>query len=170
MTTTMFRTARLIVRAPDIKEFELLLNDFGTLQRRWGLRVGLEHIDPFFRELFLPSLERARAHPEHILWHTNWQIILTEENRIIGGCNFKGIPDGDGRVEIGYGLDPACRNKGYMGEAVGGLVAWALGQPGVSGVLAETEKGNIASEKVLSKNGFRFLRETEECLWWLSGN
>jgi RimJ/RimL family protein N-acetyltransferase len=37
---------------------------------------------------------------------------------------------------------------------VGGLVRWAMGQPGVTGVLAETEWANPASVRVLSKAGF----------------
>jgi RimJ/RimL family protein N-acetyltransferase len=53
-----------------------------------------------------------------------------------------------------------------MAEALSEMCRWAFGEPGVSAVLAETEKANLASQRVLHKTGFVPFRETETMLWW----
>lgn len=68
---------------------------------------------------------------------------------------FKGVPDSDGSIEIGYGINPAYHGHGYATEMVHAMVSWALGQPAVSRVTAETREDNQASIRVLEKVGFR---------------
>ena len=62
----------------------------------------------------------------------------------------------DGTAEIGYSVLPQFQGRGYATEMVVGLVRWALGQPGVARVAAETEWANPASMRVLGKAGFTF--------------
>ena len=40
-------------------------------------------------------------------WITYWLMVLKENQTGMGMLGFKGIPDQDGQVEIGYGIDPA---------------------------------------------------------------
>ncbi|MDO5446140.1 MAG: GNAT family N-acetyltransferase, partial [Eubacteriales bacterium] len=54
----------------------------------------------------------------------------------------------------GYGIEENYQGCGYATEAVSALVDWALKQPGVMSVMAETEASNIASQRVLKKSGF----------------
>lgn len=86
-------------------------------------------------------------------WGAEWRIALTD-GTVVGGIGFKGIPNKDGLVEVGYGIDMAHRRKGYASEAVKGMVQWALGQAGVKCVTAQTEPGNEISQKVLLGCGF----------------
>ena len=74
-------------------------------------------------------------------------------DEIIGDLCFKGITN-DGVVEIGYGIQPLYEGKGYTTEAVNALVHWAVSQPSVTRVEAETEPENIASQKVIANVGF----------------
>jgi RimJ/RimL family protein N-acetyltransferase len=53
-----------------------------------------------------------------------------------------------------------------MGEALEEIIRWALDQPGVTAVVSETERLNIASQRVLQKAGFAQYRQTEGYLWW----
>jgi ribosomal-protein-alanine N-acetyltransferase len=53
-----------------------------------------------------------------------------------------------------------------MSEALEETIRWALEQPGVTAVVSETEKLNIASQRVLQKAGFGQYRRTEGHLWW----
>ena len=71
----------------------------------------------------------------------------------MGNLSFKGFND-DGSVEIGYGIDEAYQGQGYATEAVNAAVMWALQQPGVTRVDAETESDNKASQRVLEKCEF----------------
>jgi [ribosomal protein S5]-alanine N-acetyltransferase len=72
----------------------------------------------------------------------------------VGECGWKGPPDDDGAVEIGYGLTPAARGDGLGTEAVAVLLAWTERQPGVRGVVAETLVGNEPSRRLLRRLGF----------------
>jgi ribosomal-protein-alanine N-acetyltransferase len=57
-------------------------------------------------------------------------------------------------VEIGYGIFEEYQGQLYATEAVGAAVNWALQQPGVTRVEAETALDNRASQRVLEKCGF----------------
>lgn len=84
-----------------------------------------------------------------------YQIMLRDVDRVVGDIGFHSAPDRKGSVAIGYGLVEAYRGKGIATEATQTLVAWALRQPGVVEVCAETEIANAASQRVLVKSGFR---------------
>ncbi|WP_229779620.1 GNAT family N-acetyltransferase [Deinococcus knuensis] len=69
---------------------------------------------------------------------------------VLGGVN------GQGEQQIGYGLTPEARGRGYATEAVGALVAH-LHAAGVVTVTAQTATSNPASSRVLQKLGFRLV-------------
>ena len=108
--------------------------------------------DPVLRQAYGEMLEGCRREPERRIWYTLW-LMERRDGEIVGDLCFKGIAE-DGMVEIGYGLRPGCCGKGYMTEAVRALSRWALDQPGVSRVEAETEPENRASQRVLAACGF----------------
>lgn len=101
--------------------------------------------------LFLSWLEAA---PDRVGWF-GWYALAVGSAApvLIGGGGFKGPPQ-EGTAEIGYSVLPQFQGRGYATEIVGALVRWALGQPGVARVAAETEWANPASVRVLSKAGF----------------
>ena len=99
----------------------------------------------------LPNLSDTTKNP---LFYTMWIMIEKNEKAIIGGVCFHGEPDENGEVEIGYGTDEKYQKKGYMTEAIFGLVQWAKGDGRIRTIKAETDKANIASILVLKKNNF----------------
>lgn len=103
-----------------------------------------------------------------------WQVRERATGLLIGGVGFKGPPrardsdDGSAPVlivEIGYGLAPAARGRGYATEAVRALVEYAASQ-GVTEVVAETDLDNDASMRVLIKSGFVETERTDSAVWW----
>lgn len=98
-------------------------------------------------------------------WQTYWLVIIAEYNFGAGLAGFKGYPDESGSSEIGYGIDPAYQNKGYMSEAVQVLVDWALGHPFCNRVTATTVE-NPASRRLLEKLGARLLTVDEASTSW----
>lgn len=103
--------------------------------------------------LFLGWLEAA---PECVGWY-GWYALAAGDDgagaMLVASGGFMGPPR-EGVVEIGYSVLPQFQGRGYATEIVGGLVRWAMEQPGVTRVVAETEWANPASVRVLEKAGF----------------
>ncbi len=81
-------------------------------------------------------------------------VIHKLERLAIGQVGFKGQPDTDGSVEIGYGLNATHHHLGYGSEAVGALVNWALESGFAKRVSAAALVTNLASNRLLEKLGF----------------
>ena len=74
--------------------------------------------------------------------------------RVIGTAGFHAPPDAEGRVEVGYRVDPAYRRQGYAIEAVRGLFDWAAAH-GVHRFIASISPDNEPSLSLASRLGFR---------------
>jgi len=80
--------------------------------------------------------------------------IHKKDNKLIGGCGYKGQPTSEGTVEIGYETAPEYRNRGYAAEMTTGLVAHAFKDRRVKSVIAHTLTHENPSTRVLTKCGF----------------
>jgi len=87
-------------------------------------------------------------------WRHGFWIIEKESGEIIGGAGFKGAPDGDGMVEIAYGVVPSREGRGYATEAARALIHFATGDARVKRIRAHTRPEANASTRVLAKCGF----------------
>ena len=112
------------------------------------------------------KLSKMAAAPESLhAWYTYWLIVIADLPFGAGMAGFKGVPDKHGEAEIGYGIDPAYRRKGYMTEAVRELIAWAFREPECRAVVARgVMRSNIASQKVLVHAGMSVYDETDDTL------
>jgi RimJ/RimL family protein N-acetyltransferase len=81
-----------------------------------------------------------------------WQIVA--DGVVVGDIGFHGPPDPTGSVEIGYNVVPAWQGRGVASWACGAILRQAW-RDGAVQVVAETEPGNVASQTVLARNGFR---------------
>jgi RimJ/RimL family protein N-acetyltransferase len=84
---------------------------------------------------------------------------------LVGSAGFKGRPDAAGCVEIGYGVEPGWRRRGFATEAVGRLAQWAWEQ-GVRRIVAECDERNTASAGVLRATGMRLYDRRGRMHWW----
>ena len=109
---------------------------------------------------YTEMLDGCLMHPAQWEWYAIWMIELKDGTHV-GELCFKGISE-NGIAEIGYGIAETYQCRGYATEAVSALTDWALAQPCVTAVLAETEESNVASQKVLNKAGFMPTGETGE--------
>ncbi|GKW45935.1 GNAT family N-acetyltransferase [Planococcus sp. NCCP-2050] len=112
--------------------------------------------------VYLKALEED---PELLAWG-HWLIIDKMTGQVIGDAGFKGKPNADQEIEIGYGLLERYWNKGYATETVKGLIAWAFETGKVEKVRAETEKDNIGSIRVLEKAGMHKTMKTDKMISW----
>jgi len=82
-----------------------------------------------------------------------WLIVHRADQMMIGTAGFKGKPDENGGIEIGYGIDAAYRRQGYTYEAARALIDWGFAQSGVTRVTADCLTTNHGSIRVLEKLG-----------------
>src|SRR6266542_744330 len=72
-------------------------------------------------------------------------IIERSTELVVGGAGFFGPPDVDGRTELGYGIVPSRRGRGYATEAVLSLVRFGLADPDAVELFAGVELANPPS-------------------------
>ena len=159
-------TEKLKLIPLNVHNLRYLIEDRRKMERNLGVKITDTELEEPVKEAMRTSLKKVIENKEDYLWYTNWVIVLKKENRIIGGLCFKGIPDEKGKVEIGYGMQDEYRCKGYMTEAVKELINWAFSFNHVTEVIAETEKDNLPSYRVLEKTGMQKYQENEKMLWW----
>ena len=87
-------------------------------------------------------------------WMHGFFIIERSSGVVIGSAGFKGPPDGDGMVEIAYGIVPSRQGQGFATEAAGALLQFAAADPRVRLLRAHTLPDANASTRVLRKCGF----------------
>ena len=73
---------------------------------------------------------------------------------MVGLCGFKGPPTRDGEVELGYGVAASRRRRGHAAAAVGAVIDAARRNPALRIIVALTAIDNVASQRVLERNGF----------------
>jgi len=114
----------------------------------------------------LPIVEKQIEEANGATGFEVWLIIDKEHMNIIGDAGFKGQPNDEGEVEIGYGLVQEERRKGYGYEAVKELVSWAFSQEKVKKVMADCLKDNSGSIRILEKVGMTETKRDDEYIYW----
>lgn len=155
----MFLTSsRLELHPLTTFELELLKKDRKEMELYKGWQVSNQIIDDYFKEQIAPVMNwwisQTEANPAHYEWFTAWEIVLQEPKLAIGGIGFMGLPV-DGETMVGYHIDEKFWACGYASEALQTLLDWAFKNPDLNSVLAHTNLDNLASQKVLLKNGFQ---------------
>jgi len=162
-------TPRLTLTALTVQQMRWQRDDFARLEQALGLAASGQRLEDELRPIVSRAISQMRRRPHHARWHCQWAAVLKEERRIVGSLAFKGPPNREEAVEIGYGFDPSYHNRGLATEAVGEMVRWALGEDGVETVIAETANMNVASMRVLQKVGFVITSATQRYLYWKVG-
>jgi [ribosomal protein S5]-alanine N-acetyltransferase len=160
-------TDRLRLTPLTLKQLRACLAAPQRLEQELGFPVSLAvFTEPVIKALGIKISKMAAAPASDHAWYTYWLFAIRAKQVGVGLAGFKGAPDLMGQVEIGYGIDPAWEGQGYTTEAAKALVAWALGKNGCMGVIAETNRENSASQRILVKIGFKAYAESDTSLWW----
>jgi len=159
-------TERLKLLCLNLKDMELLTRGIGEEEFEQTRGLAISKPNEFEKELAKEFYSIALNNEKDRLWYRLWRFISVEENKKVGGALFKGAPNEKGEVEVGYGIDDEYQCQGYATEAIRETIKWALEQDGVLSVIAETEKDNIPSQKVLHNIGMIKYDETETDFLW----
>jgi RimJ/RimL family protein N-acetyltransferase len=163
----MIETKRLIIKPLTYDQLVKYMRNDDSLELELNLTPTSRSISPDLKEALEQTIMPVVADSnKNYLFSTLWTIILKSENKMVGDLCFVGEPNADGEVEIGYGTYEEFQGKGFMTEAVGGMIGWAKKQTGVKSIIASTDKSNIASYSVLIRNNFIKIGETETMFRW----
>ncbi|MDN3058931.1 MULTISPECIES: GNAT family N-acetyltransferase [Streptomyces] len=146
MTSFSVETARLRLRPYTVEAAEQVAD--GT-PRRSDWSPGYPRADD--RDVARLFLSSPPAEP----LFGPLQILLADDEVVIGGIGFFGPPDETGTVEMGYGVAPEAEGCGYATEALRALLHHGFADARVRRVLADTAHDNVASQRVLEKAGLR---------------
>lgn len=95
-----------------------------------------------------------RKHPDEP-GYASWYLIAHGE--LVGTIGYKGPPDAQGAVEIGYSVVDDRHRRGYASAGVALVTRRALADRRVTVIFAETLPDGLASQGVLTKAGFLLL-------------
>jgi [ribosomal protein S5]-alanine N-acetyltransferase len=163
----MIETERLILQPLTYGQLVKYTKCDNSLEEELSLNKTSRTISPELKEAFEQTiLPNVADKTKNYLYSTLWTAILTTENKMIGDLCIVGEPNENGEIEIGYGTYEEFKNKGFMTEMVSGIIEWAKTQLIVKSIIASTDKTNTASFKVLEKNNFIKIGETETLFNW----
>lgn len=130
-----------------------------------------------FFERTVPS--RGEAYYHYDYFQNSLQALLAEQEQriscftliknaagdILGRMNLVDLDHERGSAELGYRVGADAAGKGVASQALKLLLTEYIQPLGIREVQAKTTAENIASQKVLLKNGFVF-RETDAAGFW----
>jgi [ribosomal protein S5]-alanine N-acetyltransferase len=157
---------RLYLVALTFDQLRLCLPDLKKLEAEMGFPISRDIIDSNVVRAINMKLEKmARIDKKYHDWFTCWLIVIRAKPAGAGFIGFKGLPDENGKAEIGYGIDAGYHNQGYMTEALKALTEWAFRHPQARALTA-TAVSNPASERVLQKSGWQKMRQGDQSSDW----
>ena len=98
-------------------------------------------------------------------WHKaadHWLCLvmrLRDSDQAIG---ITGMSMAEGRAEVGYLLLPTFYGQGFGSESLQALINWAASTQEITRFKAVVTEGNIASERVLEKAGFKLVAKVPD--------
>jgi RimJ/RimL family protein N-acetyltransferase len=148
-------TERLTLRALTPEEYQLLEKD----SRSPLVWEGKDFIDFHTHLENRPSplghrIPRIKANPEFAPFAL--RLAIDKNSRyIIGSAGFHTLPDENGMIEIGIGVEEQYRNQGYATEILLAMWRWVLGDERVKTLRYTVAASNIPSITIINK--FKFI-------------
>jgi len=163
----MIKTERLTLKPLTYQQLVKYIKCDNSLEVELRLNRTSRNVSPELKEALEQTiLPNVKDESKNYLYSTLWTAISKIDNKMVGDLCIVGEPNTEGEIEIGYGTYDEFKNKGFMTEAVSGIIEWAKTQLEVKAIVATTEKNNIASFKVLEKNNFIKIADTARLINW----
>lgn len=141
------QTKRITIR-------EYLPEDMDTLiNHLFDERVAL-YIPKRTREERVIIFNNALEHYKTTKAHGMWGMFDKMNGEFIGGCLLRPYNDQADTLEIGYSIAPELWGQNLATEMIAGLIHYGFAGTNINQLVAFTELPNIASQRVLEKNGF----------------
>ena len=111
-----------------------------------------------FKEITRELLTEQENHDAYM------HLIRDSQGAMVGRINLSVLGNDRKTAELGYRIGENYTNLGYASEAVKLVLERAFHTYGLNRIIAGTATDNLASKRVLLKNGFTFIRNIENDL------
>jgi len=147
-------TDRLIIRSAQKVDFESLAALWADPEVTYYMGGPRD-----YEEILNILREDAQVNPQPVF--DLWPVIEKETGQVVGDCGIleKNI-DGRNQYEIVYVLAKSAWGKGFATEVASALKDYAFNELGLKRVTALIDPGNLKSEKVATKIGLRYEKDT----------
>lgn len=147
--TKEIKTKRLILRKFSMDDYKAMFTNWASdalvaKNAGWPKHENLEETKKLV-QIWVDEYENDNTF--------NWIIVLEEEP--IGSITVINKDLGNRVCEIGYNIGQKYWNNGYATEAIGGVIDYLFSLNLFDTITAQCFEYNIASSKVLEKNGFK---------------
>jgi RimJ/RimL family protein N-acetyltransferase len=139
----------------ELSHIEAIMRDKKELEQMLDIKVPPKHW-PEFPESIPHVYELLKSDSSSPEWGYHL-FIHAKDRALVGEGGYKGGPDKEGIVEIGYAIIPAYRRRGLALEAARALTRHAFSHPEVNSVQAHTLPDGAASISLLKKLGMKFV-------------
>jgi [ribosomal protein S5]-alanine N-acetyltransferase len=165
MPAQPIHTDRLILIPFTLEITQLLMDGDTSILQKLGLQLTPYWPDQEAIDTFPKIIKNLELVPEPTGFES-YLVVHRYSMTVIGDAGFKGLPNANGEVDIGYAIIAEAQNKGYGLEVARGLVNWAFQQPSVKAITARCLPGNKPSARVLEKLGMLQVSADEELIRW----
>lgn len=144
----VFETERLVVRhfnAPDYNHYFLLHGNPAVMQFIRPVKTK-EESDAFLNESLTANIASYLG---------RWSVDDKSTGKFAGSFVMIPIPDDKEKIQLGYAFLPAHWGKGFATEVTEGGLQYFRNKTPLTEIYAVTEAANVASQRVLIKNGFQ---------------
>ncbi|MEO6188964.1 MAG: GNAT family N-acetyltransferase [Ginsengibacter sp.] len=122
----MIETERLLLKPLTYNQILKYIKCDNSLETELSVDQSTRKISPELKEAFeLTILPNVADKFEDYLYSTLWTAISKSDNKMVGDICITGEPNAEGEIEIGHGTYVEFQKKGFMTEAVSGIIRWA---------------------------------------------
>lgn len=161
-STCLYNGFSTLIFPITLEETEMLINDRNEFSKY--INVNYDCKDNVSVEQLNRHIAMQMNNEKDWEWGSIWLVVDVHKRAIIGTMNFKNIPNENQSVEIEYKIDEKYQSLGHCTSAVKLLLEWIFSKD-VLTVFATSKKDNVASNRVLAKNGFVAGDEGENYIW-----
>ena len=163
----MLETKRLIIKPLDHSQLLKFLENNNSLEKELSLNRVTKSISPELKDALENTLiPNVADKSKNYLFSTLWVMIDKIDMVMVGSLCFCGEPNQKKEIEVGCGTFKEFEGRGFMTEALAGLVSWASTIEEIDFIVASTNKENKASCSILKKNNFLNIAEDKNLLHW----
>ena len=127
-------------------DLEAAAGEIGAHVPAW-LPVQLDHFLQY-------RLAQLAVDPSIRPWLGRAMLLDDGGPRVVGTIGFHGPPDEQGRLEIGYSVDPVYRRRGLAREAIRAMLDWAVAERDIHRFIASISPTNEPSLRLAAGLGF----------------